>query len=403
MWIDDSYYKELLVIFKEMSDGTFNGSFDRLSGYNSEKYKNLTNALISSHVNYKKQISQITNLIDDVIIGDYELVDLKNIQTNEYDIFYKKYNHLVKHINKLERHIRQIQQVITQKGKINERIYTEELDGKWYDMISNINLILESLTMPIDEITKVINNVAKGNLTQKMRLKIDNFEISGDFLNLANTINTMVDQLAIFASEVTRVAKEVGTEGLLGGQAKVEGVSGTWLDLTNNVNDMADSLTLQVRNIANVTTAVAKGDLSKKITVDAKGEILELKGTINTMVDQLAQFASEVTRVAKEVGTDGLLGGQARVEGVSGTWLDLTNNVNDMADSLTLQVRNIADVTTAVAKGNLSKKITVDANGEILELKGTINTMVDQLAQFASEVTRVAKEVGTEGLLHGWI
>src|SRR3546814_619924 len=211
----------------------------------------------------------------------------------------------------------------------------------------------------------------------------------------------MVEQLASFAAEVTRVAREVGNEGKLGGQAKVQGVAGTWKDLTDNVNAMATNLTGQVRNIAEVTTAVASGDLSKKITVEVKGEILELKNTINTMVDQLNSFASEVTRVAREVGSDGKLGGQARVEGVAGTWKDLTDNVNLMAGNLTGQVRNIAEVTTAVASGDLSKKITVDVKGEILELKNTINTMEDQLNSFASEVTRVAREVGTEGKLGG--
>jgi HAMP domain-containing protein len=226
-------------------------------------------------------------------------------------------------------------------------------------------------------------------------------DVRGEILELKNTINTMVDQLNSFASEVTRVAREVGTEGKLGGQAKVEGVGGTWADLTDNVNMMAANLTGQVRNIAEVTTAVAMGDLSKKITVDVKGEILELKSTINTMVDQLNSFASEVTRVAREVGSEGNLGGQAQVRGVAGVWADLTDNVNLMAANLTGQVRNIAEVTTAVANGDLSKKITVDVRGEILELKSTINTMVDQLNSFASEVTRVAREVGSEGKLGG--
>src|SRR5205085_2101439 len=221
-------------------------------------------------------------------------------------------------------------------------------------------------------------------------------DVRGEILELKNTINTMVDQLNSFASEVSRVAREVGIEGKLGGQAEVKGVAGTWKDLTDSVNSMARNLTSQVRNIAHVTTAVANGDLSKKITVDVKGEILELKHTINTMVDQLNSFASEVTRVAREVGTEGKLGGQAEVRGVAGTWKDLTDNVNSMANNLTNQVRNIADVTKAVAAGDLSKKITVDVKGEILELKNTINTMVDQLNSFASEVTRVAREVGTE-------
>jgi HAMP domain-containing protein len=225
--------------------------------------------------------------------------------------------------------------------------------------------------------------------------------VKGEILELKNTINTMVDQLNGFASEVTRVAREVGTEGKLGGQAQVRGVAGTWKDLTDNVNSMASNLTAQVRNIADVATAIAKGDLSRKITVDVRGEILELKETMNTMVDQLRSFAAEVTRVAREVGTEGKLGGQAEVQGVAGTWKDLTDNVNSMANNLTAQVRNIAEVTTAVARGDLSRKITVDVKGEILELKNTINTMVDQLNAFASEVSRVAREVGTEGKLGG--
>src|SRR5437762_1780358 len=226
-------------------------------------------------------------------------------------------------------------------------------------------------------------------------------DVKGEIFQIKDTINVMVDQLSSFAAEVTRVAKEVGTEGRLGGQANVKGVSGTWKDLTDNVNGLANNLSAQVRNIAKVTTAVAKGDLSQKITVDAKGEILELKNTINVMVDQLNSFAAEVTRVAKEVGTEGRLGGQADVKGVSGTWKDLTDNVNGLANNLTAQVRNIAKVSTAVAKGDLSQKITVDAKGEILELKETINTMVDTLRSFGAEVTRVAKEVGTEGKLGG--
>ncbi|MDF2774246.1 MAG: ATP-binding region ATPase domain protein, partial [Geminicoccaceae bacterium] len=238
--------------------------------------------------------------------------------------------------------------------------------------------------------------VARGDLSQKITV-----DVRGEILELKNTINVMVDQLSGFAAEVTRVAKEVGSEGRLGGQANVPGVAGTWKDLTDNVNVLAGNLTTQVRNIAQVTTAVARGDLSQKITVDVRGEILELKNTVNTMVDQLNAFADEVTRVAREVGSEGRLGGQAKVPGAAGVWRDLTDNVNGMASNLTNQVRNIADVTTAVAKGDLSRKITVDARGEILELKDTVNTMVDQLNAFADEVTRVAKEVGTEGKLGG--
>ena len=247
----------------------------------------------------------------------------------------------------------------------------------------------------------MIGAVAKGDLSQSMAMEIEGRPLAGEFLRTARTVNTMVEQLGSFAAEVTRVAREVGTEGKLGGQARVKGVAGNWKDLTDSVNTMAANLTAQVRNIAQVTTAVANGDLSKKITVDVKGEILELKNTINTMVDQLRSFASEVTRVAREVGTEGKLGGQADVKGVAGTWKDLTDSVNLMAGNLTAQVRNIAVVTTAVANGDLSKKITVDVKGEILELKNTINTMVDQLNSFASEVTRMAREVGTEGKLGG--
>src|SRR5437764_9045580 len=249
-----------------------------------------------------------------------------------------------------------------------------------------------NLTSQVRNIAEVTTAVQQGDLSKKITV-----DVQGEILELKNTINIMVDQLNAFANEVTRVAREVGSEGKLGGQAVVKDVGGVWKDLTDNVNSMAGNLTNQVRNIAGVTTAVAKGDLSTKITVDARGEILELKNTVNTMVDQLNAFASEVTRVAREVGTEGRLGGQADVKGVGGTWKDLTDSVNSMAGNLTNQVRNIADVTTAVARGDLSTKITVDARGEILELKNTVNTMVDQLNAFDSEVTRVAREVGTEG------
>src|SRR5688500_4646501 len=253
-----------------------------------------------------------------------------------------------------------------------------------------------NLTGQVRNIADVTKAVAAGDLSKQITV-----DGRGEVLELKSTINTMVDQLSSFAAEVTRVAREVGTEGILGGQARVEGVSGTWKDLTDSVNSMAGNLTSQVRNIADVTKAVALGDLSKKITVDVKGEVLELKSTINTMVDQLRSFAAEVTRVATEVGTEGKLGGQADVQGVSGTWKGLTQSVNFMAGNLTSQVRNIADVTKAVAAGDLSKKITVDVKGEVLELKSTVNTMVDQLSSFAAEVTRVAREVGTEGKLGG--
>jgi HAMP domain-containing protein/CheY-like chemotaxis protein/signal transduction histidine kinase len=290
---------------------------------------------------------------------------------------------------------------VGKEGRITQRAALPGAGGSWAASVNSVNTLIGDLVQPTSEVARVIGAVAKGDLSQTMALDIEGRPLMGEFLRIGKTVNSMVDQLSSFASEVTRVAREVGTEGKLGGQARVKGVAGTWKDLTDNVNSMAGNLTAQVRNIAEVTTAVARGELNKKITVDVKGEILELKNTINTMVDQLNSFASEVTRVAREVGTEGKLGGQARVAGVGGTWKDLTDSVNSMAGNLTAQVRNIADVTTAVANGDLSKKITVDVKGEILELKNTINTMVDQLNSFASEVTRVAREVGTEGKLGG--
>ncbi|HUS06832.1 MAG TPA: HAMP domain-containing protein [Bryobacteraceae bacterium] len=291
--------------------------------------------------------------------------------------------------------------VVGKEGKLSQRANMGDVGGAWAQKVESINTLIEDLVRPTSDTARVIGAVAKGDLSQVMSLETEGQPLRGEFLRTAQTVNTMVGQLSSFAAEVTRVAREVGTEGKLGGQAEVAGVAGTWKDLTDSVNFMAGNLTSQVRNIAEVTKAVAAGDLSKKITVDVRGEIQELKDTINTMVDQLRSFASEVTRVAREVGTEGKLGGQAQVMGVAGTWKDLTDNVNFMAANLTGQVRNIAAVTTAVANGDLSKKITVDAKGEILELKNTTNTMVDQLSSFASEVTRVAREVGTEGKLGG--
>ncbi|MGQ0594060.1 MAG: HAMP domain-containing protein, partial [Gammaproteobacteria bacterium] len=271
-----------------------------------------------------------------------------------------------------------LSRVVGKEGKLRERASLGDVTGLWRDSIECINSLMDDLVHPTSEVGRVIGAVAQGDLSKSMALEVDGQALEGEFLRTARTINKMVEQLGTFSAEVTRVAREVGTDGKLGGQAKVKGVAGTWKDLTDSVNSMAGNLTDQVRNIADVTTAVAQGDLSKKITVDVKGEFLTLKNTINTMVDQLRSFGSEVTRVAREVGTEGILGGQARVEGVSGTWKDLTDSVNFMAGNLTGQVRNIADVTKAVAAGDLSKKITVDVKGEILELKNTINVMVDQ-------------------------
>ncbi len=310
-------------------------------------------------------------------------------------------NDIIEMNERMAKELHRLSSVVGKEGKITQRASIGNVSGSWISTINALNSMISDLAQPTTEVSRVIGAVAKGDLSQTMALEIEGQPLKGEFLKTARIVNTMVDRLGSFASEVTRVAREVGTEGKLGGQAIVKGVSGTWKDLTDNVNLMAGNLTDQVRNIAEVTTAVANGDLSKKITVDVKGEILELKNTINTMVDQLGSFASEVTRVAREVGTEGKLGGQAEVKGVAGTWKDLTDNVNLMAGNLTGQVRNIAEVTTAVANGDLSKKITVDVKGEILELKNTINTMVDQLGSFASEVTRVAREVGTEGKLGG--
>src|SRR5438105_4991654 len=301
----------------------------------------------------------------------------------------------------MSRELERIGRVVGKEGRIGQRISLGVVSEGWADSIGCINTLIGDLVHPTSEMARVIGAVAKGDLSKTMAREIDGRPLQGEFLRTTKTVNAMVDQLGAFASEVTRVAREVGTEGKLGGQAKVKGVAGTWKDLTDSVNSMAGNLTAQVRNIANVTTAVANGDLSKKITVDVRGEILELKDTINTLVDRLSSFASEVTRVAREVGSEGKLGGQADVRGVAGTWKDLTDSVNTMAGNLTGQVRNIAEVTTAVARGDLSKQITVDVKGEILELKNTINTMVDQLSSFAAEVTRVAREVGSEGQLGG--
>src|SRR5437763_3567455 len=312
----------------------------------------------------------------------------------------KAYNELAERRSHLADEVQGVARVV-RDGRLNERVSLPRYRGAWRETTDAVNGMIDDLVRPTTEIARVIDAVADGHLSQRVELRIDGKPVRGEFRRIGTTVNAMVDQLSSFADEVTRVAREVGTEGKLGGQAKVKGTSGVWKDLTDNVNLMASNLTAQVRDIADVTKAVAAGDLSRKISVDVKGEILVLKNTINTMVDQLSSFADEVTRVAKEVGTEGKLGGQARVEGVSGTWKDLTDNVNTLADNLTGQVRNIAEVTTAVAQGDLSQKITVDARGEVLKLKNTINTMVDQLSSFAAEVTRVAKEVGTEGKLGG--
>src|SRR3977135_2010636 len=309
-------------------------------------------------------------------------------------------NDVIESNQRLEREIRRLSKRVGKEGQV-KRAGLGDAGGVWASTLDAVNDLIEDLVRPNTDMARVIGAVANGDLTQTMALEIEGRRLQGQFLETARTVNTMVNQLRSFSSEVTRVAREVGTEGKLGGQAQVRGVGGVWQDLTDNVNLMAGNLTGQVRNIAEVTTAVANGDLSKKITVEVQGEILELKNTINVMVDQLNAFAGEVTRVAREVGTEGKLGGQAQVKGVAGVWKDLTDNVNLMAGNLTGQVRNIAEVTTAVQQGDLSKKITVEVRGEILELKNTVNTMVDQLNPFAAEVTPLPRDVATEGKLGG--
>ena len=310
-------------------------------------------------------------------------------------------NSTIERNERLVKELERLSTVVGKAGNVKQRAQLPSAEGAWSTAVESVNTLVSDLVQPTTEVARVIGAVAKGDLTQTMSLEIEDRPLTGEFLRTAKVVNTMVAQLGTFSSEVTRVAREVGTEGKLGGQAVVKGVAGTWKDLTDNVNLMAANLTSQVRNIAEVTTAVAKGDLSKKVTVDVKGEILELKDTVNTMVDQLSSFAAEVTRVAKEVGTEGKLGGQADVRGVAGTWKDLTDNVNELASNLTVQLRDVSKVATAIASGDLNQKITVQAQGEILQIKNVINTMVDQLGSFASEVTRVAKEVGTDGKLGG--
>src|ERR1700710_1900788 len=311
------------------------------------------------------------------------------------------FNEIVAANQRMAQQLERVGQTVGKEGKTQQRVRFGLSSGAWAEMESSLNTLIDDLLWPTTEVTRAVTAVAQGDLLQTVPLDVDGRPLQGEFLRSATIVNTMIKQLGVFTSEVTRVAREVGTDGKLGGQAQVREVTGVWKDLTESVNSMASNLTAQVRSIAEVTIAVADGDLAKKITVDVRGEILQLKEAINTMVDQLRSFASEVTRVAREVGTEGKLGGQALVPGVAGTWKDLTDSVNAMCGNLTDQVRNIAQVTTAVARGDLSRKITVSVQGEILELKDTINTMVDQLNSFVSEVTRVAREVGTEGKLGG--
>ncbi|HET6149879.1 MAG TPA: HAMP domain-containing protein, partial [Polyangia bacterium] len=358
-------------------------------------WRDLTDNVNQLANNLTAQVRNIAEVTTSVAKGDLskkitvdakgEVLELKNTV-----------NTMVDQLNSFAAEVTRVAKEVGTEGKLGGQADVKGVSGVWKDLTDNVNFMASNLTTQVRGIVKVVTAVANGDLGEKLQVNA-----KGEIAALGDTLNNMTKTLGIFAQQVTSVARTVGVEGKLGAQAEVPGVAGTWKDLTDNVNLLANNLTAQVRNIAEVTTSVAKGDLSKKITVDVKGEVLELKNTINTMVDQLNSFAAEVTRVAKEVGTEGKLGGQADVKGVSGTWKDLTDNVNFMASNLTGQVRNIALVTTAVANGDLSRKITVDAKGEVLELKNTINTMVDQLNSFAAEVTRVAKEVGTEGKLGG--
>src|ERR687895_527611 len=358
-------------------------------------WKNLTDNVNSMAATLTGQVRNFAEVTTAVAKGDLSkkiTVDVKG----EILELKSTVNTMVDQLNAFAGEVSRVAKEVGTDGKLGGQAQVLGVGGVWKDLTDSVNFMASNLTAQVRNVAEVTTAVARGDLGKKITV-----DVKGEILELKNTFNTLVDQLNAFASEVTRVAREVGTDGKLGGQAQVRGVAGVWKDLTDNVNSMAANLTGQVRNISEVTTAVANGDLSKKITVDVRGEILELKNTINTMVDQLNSFAGEVTRVAREVGTEGKLGGQAQVRGVGGVWKDLTDNVNSMAANLTGQVRNIAEVTTAVAKGDLSKKITVDVRGEILELKLTINTMVDQLNAFASEVSRVAREVGSEGKLGG--
>src|SRR6266446_2138095 len=358
-------------------------------------WKDLTDSVNFMASNLTGQVRNIAEVATAIASGDLSKKITVNV-SGEILLIKDAINTMVEQLNSFASEVTRVAREVGTDGKLGGQAQVPGVAGTWKDLTDSVNSMASNLTAQVRNIAAVTTAVANGDLSKKITV-----DVRGEILELKNTVNTMVDQLSSFGAEVTRVAREVGTEGILGGQADVKGVAGTWKDLTDSVNSMAGNLTAQVRNIAEVTTAVANGDLSKKITVDVKGEILELKNTTNTMVDQLRSFAAEVSRVAREVGTEGKLGGQAEVRDVAGTWKDLTDSVNFMAGNLTAQVRNIAEVTKAVANGDLSKQITVDVKGEILELKNTVNTMVDQLSSFAAEVTRVAREVGTEGKLGG--
>ncbi|KAI7683502.1 hypothetical protein KC353_g21425, partial [Hortaea werneckii] len=346
----------------------------------------------------QKVLREIGTIITAVANGDLSKKVLIHVTEKDPEIarFKHTINRMVDQLQEFASQVTHLAKEVGTEGQLGGQALVPGVDGIWAELTKNVNVMAQNLTDQVREIAVVTTAVAQGDLSRKIQRPA-----KGEILQLQQTINTMVDQLRIFATEVTRVSRDVGIEGVLGGQAQIEGVQGMWNDLTVNVNAMANNLTAQVRDIAEVTTAVARGDLTQKVKAQCKGEILELKSTINSMVDQLRQFAHEVTKIAREVGTEGRLGGQATVHGVEGTWKDLTENVNGMANNLTTQVREIAEVTTAVAKGDLSKKVKAEVQGEILLLKNTINDMVDRLSTFAFEVSKVAREVGTEGTLGG--
>src|SRR6202040_344275 len=390
----NSFAAEVTRVAKEVgTEGKLGGQAE-VKGV-SGTWKDLTDNVNVLAANLTTQVRNIANVTTAVANGDLsqkisvdargEIFELKNT-----------INTMVDTLRSFAAEVTRVAKEVGTEGRLGGQADVKGVYGTWKDLTDNVNVLASNLTVQLRDVSKVATAIANGDLTQKVTV-----DVKGEILQIKDVINKMVDQLNSFAAEVTRVAKEVGTEGRLVGQVEVKGVSGTWKDLTDNVNVLAANLTTQVRNIANVTTAVANGDLSQKISVDARGEIFELKNTINTMVDTLRSFAAEVTRVAKEVGTEGRLGGQADVKGVYGTWKDLTDNVNVLASNLTVQLRDVAKVATAIANGDLTQKITVDVKGEILQIKDVINKMVDQLNSFAAEVTRVAKEVGTEGRLGG--
>ncbi|HWI04628.1 MAG TPA: HAMP domain-containing protein, partial [Acidimicrobiales bacterium] len=389
-----SFADEVTRVAREVgTEGRLGGQADVHGA--SGTWKDLTDSVNVMASNLTDQVRSIAQVATAVARGDLSqkiTVEAKG----EVAILAETINSMTDTLGAFADEVTRVAREVGTEGRLGGQADVPGVAGRWKDLTDSVNVMALNLTDQVRSIAQVTTAVARGDLTQKITV-----EAKGEVAALAETINSMTTTLGAFAAEVTRVAREVGIDGRLGGQAEVPGVSGTWKDLTDNVNQLAGNLTAQVRNIAQVTTAVAEGDLSQKITVDARGEISELKNTINTMVDQLGSFADEVTRVAREVGTEGRLGGQAHVKDVSGTWKDLTDNVNQLAGNLTSQVRNIAQVTTAVARGDLSQKITVEALGEVAELKDTINTMVEQLSAFAGEVTRVAREVGTEGRLGG--